>query len=306
MERDPEARWVMARLEAIAPAWTPDAARARALVRAERPVRRRVAPYGVAAVAVTLAAAFMLVEPVRTAAQALWYRMIVSRIDVVRLDFTAVPLDTHIRTDGAHVGVPTLEEAARRAGFVPRLPSPDVVSGETPALSVTSRFELTQTLRTGDLRTALARVGATDLEVPETWNGARLEATIGPLVIADYPNDVSIVQSAPIQLRVPTGLSLARVAEVVFRIAGSSWWEARILGEAYAASPAWLLDVPDDASAFVETLPMPGGAPGIAIDEHGDDGAFRSTVVVSRPSGLFAVSSASREISARIAEDISR
>ena len=90
-----------------------------------------MAPYGVAAVAVTLAAAFMLVEPVRTAAQALWYRMIVSRIDVVRLDFTAVPLDTHIRTDGAHVGVPTLEEAARRAGFVPRLPSPDVVAGET-------------------------------------------------------------------------------------------------------------------------------------------------------------------------------
>ena len=84
MERDPEARWVMARLEAIAPAWTPDAARARALVRAERPVRRRVAPYGVAAVALMLAAAFMLVEPVRTAAQALWYRMIVSRIDVVR------------------------------------------------------------------------------------------------------------------------------------------------------------------------------------------------------------------------------
>ena len=35
MERDPEAQWVMARLEAIAPAWTPDAALARALVRAD-------------------------------------------------------------------------------------------------------------------------------------------------------------------------------------------------------------------------------------------------------------------------------
>ena len=83
--------------------------------------------------------------------------MIVSRIDVVRLDFTAVPLDTHIRTDGVHVSVSTLEEAATRAGFVPRLPSTDAVAGEAPALSVTSRFELTQTLRSADLRAALAR-----------------------------------------------------------------------------------------------------------------------------------------------------
>ena len=123
MERDPEEQWVMARLDAIAPAWTPDASLALALVRPARPVRRRVARYGVAAVAATLLAAFMLAEPVRTAAQALWYRMIVSRIDVVRLDFSAVPLDTHVLTDGAHVSVPTLEDAATRAGFVPRLPS---------------------------------------------------------------------------------------------------------------------------------------------------------------------------------------
>ena len=172
MERDPEEQWVLARLNAIAPSWTPDATLARALVRPERPERRRVARYGVAAVAVTLLAAFTLAEPVRTAAQALWYRMVVSRIDVVRLDFTAVPLDTHVRTDGVHVSVPTLEEAATRAGFVPRLPSTDVVAGEAPALTVTSRFEVTQTLRSDDLRAALARVGATDLEVPDAWNGA--------------------------------------------------------------------------------------------------------------------------------------
>jgi hypothetical protein len=124
-------------------------------------------------------------------------------------------------------------------------------------------------------------------------------------VIAEYPGDLSIVQAAPVRLAVPVGFSLARLAEIVFRIAGSSWWEARLLGRAYAAAPALLLDAPDRAG-IIETAPMPGGSPAIVVDEVGDDGRPETTVLVSRGWGLYAVTSPDRATSLRIARDLLR
>ena len=304
MERTPEEQWVMARLDAVAPAWAPTIARAR-LDLATRPRRSQAwLGYGVAA-GVAVAMVIFAAAPVATIAQDLWYRIAVSRVDVVRLDFSNVPLDTNIRTDGMPVAVASVEEATRLAGFVPSLPSV-AEAPDAPTLSVTSRMDVTQRLHTNALREALASVGATDLEVPDAWNGAQIEATIGPLVIAEYPGDLSIVQTPPIQLRVPAHIPLARVAEVMFRAAGSSWWEARVLGDAYAESPAWLLDVPQEDAAVVETMAMADGSPGIVVDDYDDNGALRSTVLVSRPRGIVAVSSPSRETSVRIAEAILR
>ena len=305
MERTPEEQWVMARLDAIAPTWTPNVAQAR-IGLAEIPRRRRAwLRYGVAACVAAACVIVAVAVPVRTIAQDLWYRFAVSRVDVVRLDFSNVPLDTSIRADGMQTAVASVDEAGRLAGFTPSLPSADVAPG-TSTLSVTSRIAVTQRLHTKALREALARVGAADLDVPGAWNGAELEAAIGPLVIAEYPGDVSIVQAPPIQMRVPAHISLARVAEVMFRAAGSSRWEARLLGDAYAESPALLLDIPQKDAASVETMAMGDGSPGIVVDDFDEHGAGRSTVLVSRPKKILAVSSPSRGTSVRIAEAMLR
>ncbi len=294
MEHNPRNEWVAARLAPLAPAWTPDLIRARDLVQ-RNGARRHVGIYGaLAAAAVVLV---ILAPSGRTLAQDLWYRMFVSRVEVVRLDLSQVPLDTSIRTDGIQRTVATAREAAERAGFVPRFPTADVLA-EAPALSVTGPIEITQTIRTQDLEAALARAGANDLEVPATWNGVTLRGFVGPLVIATYPGNVEIVQTTPIRLEMPAGFPLARLAETAFRTAGLSWWEARKLGEEYAANPAWLLDVPPNDFASVETIALPGGE-GLLIEEAG--GEANATVVVSRPTRLYTVSSPSRELSIRVA-----
>jgi hypothetical protein len=59
-----------------------------------------------------------------------------------------------------------------------------------------------------------------------------------------------------------------------------------------AASPAWLLDVPDDEPASVETVSMSDGSPAIIVDEVGEDGRTTSTVILSRRRGLSSVISA--------------
>ena len=302
MERTPEAQWVKARLDAVAPAWNPDTEGARRRAHASDFAPSTWLPYGKALAAVAGLVAVLLLPPVRPLAQELWYRLTVSRIDVVQLDLSRMPLDTHVRTDGAHVSVATLDEASARAGFVPTLPSADLVP-DVPVLTVTSRIDVTQQLRAADLRRALDRVGASDLDIPAAWDGAELQVSVGPLVIAEYEG-LYIVQATPIRLQVPTAISLADVAEVMFRAAGSSWWEARALGEAYAASPAWLFDVPEDEQATVEAVPMWNGSTAFVIGETTDDGGNQTTVLVSSPSRLVAVTSASRETSLRVAEAI--
>src|SRR4029450_7000108 len=97
-----------------------------------------------------------------------------------------------------------------------------------------------QTIRVQRLSAALAAVGASDLDVPAEWEGVRLRAEIGPVVSAKYvdrsaapAHDVEILQMPAVRLEMPGGFPLARLAEIVFRSAGSSWWEARRLGEEY-------------------------------------------------------------------------
>jgi hypothetical protein len=169
---------------------------------------------------------------------------------------------------------------------------------------------LTQKVDTSRLAAALAAAGAADVDIDAEWHGVTLRAHIGRTVAARYPgsttvgrrpDDVTILQTPPIRLDLPTGFPLDRFAEAIFRAGGLSWWEARTLGQEYAAHPAWLLDVPADKTVTVETVPLAGGT-AVVIEEPADGGGSETTVFVSRPWRLYAVSSLSREKSLRVAE----
>jgi len=209
-----------------------------------------------------------------------------------------------VRLFGGPIDGGSADDVAAKVGFTPALP-PSVVIPDTPQLSIIDRMEVTQTIRAAAFEQALAKVGANDVEVPAAWDGVRLRGIIGPAVLAAYPGDIEIIQTPPIRLEMPAGFPMARFAEAAFRTTGLSWWEARKLGEDYAARPAWLMDVPADELAFVETIDLAAGH-GVVVEEPGDGGGARTTVILSTSSRIYAISSPSRELSIRLAGSLPR
>jgi hypothetical protein len=293
--------WTAARLASIAPTWTPDVMRARMLIRARRATRPHRPMYAAVAAAALIVA---FASPSgRALAQDLWYRWFVTRVAVVRVDFSKVPLDTSIRTDGLQQTVASLAEAAAKAGFTPVLPPP-ALTGGAPALSIVGRIDVTQRIHTQALQAALRREGVTDLEVPVEWDGSTLRAVIGPVVAAHYPGEVEVLQTVPIRLEMPASFPLERFAEVSFRAGGLAREDARQLAKEYAKQPAWLLDVPSDEAVVVETVTLARGGSALLIEDPNESGGERATVIVSRPTRLYTVSSPRRELSLRIANTL--
>jgi hypothetical protein len=305
MDSHPEtSHWVAARLATLAPDWEPSLARGRSHLAAHDPAPRRAWRYGLATAAAALLIA-ALAPSGRAMAQDLWYRLFVSRLAVVRLDLSKVPLDTDIRTTGAAQEADSIAEASRLAGYTVELPPSDALPG-VPILSVLPPVEVRQRIQARALRAALAKLGADDIDVPAEWEGLTVHATVGRTVVARFlgsdavgrhPDDVTIVQTPAVRLDVPAGVALDRLAEAIFRAGGLSWWEARQLGEEYAAHPAWLLDAPENSPVTVETVPLAGGT-AIVIE---DDSDGLTTVWVTRPWRIYGVSSPSREKSLRVA-----
>jgi hypothetical protein len=301
MERTSEHDWIAARLAVIEPHWEPDVARARTHLGRSQPARPRRAM--VAAALATVAVAIAFASPYgRAGAQELWYRWFVTRVAVVRVDLSKVPLDTSIRLDDLQQQV-SLADAVARVGFAPSLPPAEIAGGE-PELSIVSRMEMTQRIRTGALEGALAREHATDVDVPAEWNGVSLRAVVGPMLVARYPRDVEVLQTPPIRLEMPAGFPLERFAEVLFRAGGLPWGEARQLAADYARQPAWLLDVPADEAVLVESVRLAGGGSALLIEDPNERGSERATVLLTRPTRLFSVSSPDRKLSLRIADTL--
>ena len=308
MDSHPEAsQWAAARLAVVAPSWTPDAGDARARLNARRPVPARTWRYGLPAVTVALAAV-ALAPASRTLAQELWYRVWVTRVDVLRIDLSRVPLDTSISTIGPTPDVGSIEEAAAAAGYQPHLPPSDVLPG-LPVFNVIQQVEVRQTIRRAALLAALEAAGASGVDVPAEWDGVALRVVVGPSVVARYPTSpnggaadhVEIVQTPPLRLEMPAGFPVAEFAEAAFRAAGMPWWEARRLAEEYAASPAWLTAAPEGSDIRVEKIALAAGGEALVVDHLDDAGAPRTAVVVSRPTRLYTVLGPDREQSLRVA-----
>ena len=293
-----DAEWAKAHLDALRPDWTPDLAAARHRLTATPAGQRMRMLYGAVAAAALLAMV-AIAPPGRTLAQELWARLFVSRIAVVHMDLSDVPLDGNVHVEGGPIEVAGLAAATARAGFEPVLPPADVVTG-SPRFAVLSRMEVTQTIHVSHLEQALQRVGATDLQVPARWDGVTLRGTIGPLVFARYPGDIELLQAPPVRLDLPANFELARFLEIVFRVAGLDGSSATSLALQFAERPAILLDIPDDDAAIVETIRLPHGD-ALLIEDPNDDGGSRVTVVVSRPQRIYSVSGPDRADVERLA-----
>ena len=304
MEKNPNSEWVAERIKTLKPEWRPnsDWARTRLTARMEaRPTRRGW-------IAATAAAAAMLATIVaapqsRAVARELWYRILLRGFDAVRVDLSRVPLSVSITSNGVQQTAATLEQAEQLAGFKPMLPPRGFVADSPAQTVVTSPIHVRQVVRVRELEAALAEAGANEVPVPAEWEGIALQMAVGPMVIAEYQDEVQIVQARPIELHVPADFPLAKFAEAAFRCAGMSWWEARAMGERFAANPAWLLDIPEDEVVHIEEVPLQAGR-GLLVEDSTEGGGSRVTVLFSTADRIFAVSSRSREDSIRIANSL--
>jgi hypothetical protein len=301
MENNHEDRWVANQIATIEPQWSPNLARGRALLDARLAGRRHswtwMAPVAVAA---AMCAVVLALPATRAIAQELWYRFVLNRVDVVRLDLSKLPLRMHVTTNGLEQSVPNLDEAERKTGFRPSLPSPEVLYAN-PGITVTGPIAIEQTIHVRDIETALGKVEATDVQVPAEWEGVQLRTEIGPMVAANYPDSVQILQARPIELSVPSGFALEHFAELEFRSIGVSLWEARAMAQRFVAHPAWLIDIRPDAVVNLQEVALRAG-PALLIEDFDERGAVkRETVVLSTRERMYSVSSRNRELSIRIA-----
>jgi hypothetical protein len=301
METNHEDRWVANRLATIEPQWSPNLARGRELLDARLAERRHSWSWMAAAAATAAVCVAMLALPgTRALAQEFWYRFVLNRVDVVRLDLSKLPLHTQVTTNGLDQSAQNVDEAERKSGFRPYLPSPGVLNAN-PGITVTGPIAVEQTIHVRDLEAALSRVGASDVQVPAEWEGVQLRTEIGPVVAANYPDNVHIRQALPFELSVPSGFALERFAEVAFRSIGVSLWEAHAMAQKFAAHPAWLLDIPPDTVVNVQEVALRAG-PALLIEEFDEKGAAkRATVVRSTSERMYSVSSRNRELSIKIA-----
>jgi hypothetical protein len=304
MENNHEDRWVADRLATLEPQWSPNLARGRELLDARLAGRRHSWTWMAAAAATAAVCIAVLAHPgTRALAQELWYRFVLNRVDVVRLDLSKLPLHLQVTTNGVEQTVQNLDEAERKTGFRPNLPSPGVLYA-SPGITVTGPIAVEQTIHVRDIESALGKVGASEVQVPAEWEGMQLRTEIGPMVAANYPDNVHILQARPIELSVPSGFALEHFAEVAFRSIGVSLWEARAMAQRFAAHPAWLLDIPPNAVVNVQEIARRAG-PALLIDDLDEKGVVkRSTVIWSTSERMYSVSSKNRELSVKIADDL--
>jgi hypothetical protein len=294
-------QWVEERMATLAsPAgWEPNTDRARARFHLRVARQRAAGRYCLAATAAACLVCAMLAWTPggRALAQALWRRIAVGRVEVVKVDFDSLPDEAKslsmqpIQRPGPAQPVADPAEAARHAGFVPRLPAPGHLPGD-PHLSVLGPMSFGTALKLADLQLALHKAGVMDEAPPKEWDGAQLAVQIGPTVNAAWSNDVGLIQGLPAVLSMPAGFDLGAFARMVLRAVGMNREAAQRFGGRLAAAPSLLLGIPDRDGAVIREVHLHTGTATLIedLDDHGR--VERVSVLWSAPDRVYILTGA--------------
>jgi hypothetical protein len=258
-----ESRWVDERLKALeTPDVEPNSDAARGQLRERENAARRSRRAWTTAAAIAAAMLVLLALPwPRAAAQRLWDRLSLGRVEVVRVTQANLPQPLNVfdwkEENDQPIEVRDAAEAERVAGFRPLLPAADVVPG-TPKLTVSKRGVMSSSVKVADLERALAAAGIAGVRVPKDWEGVMLRVERGPEIAAEYDGaKMGISQSAPFKLTTPSGFPVGEFMEIAYRLYGRSATEARDLSRKFIANPAWMLVFP--GHDIVKEVPWKGG-----------------------------------------------
>jgi hypothetical protein len=300
MERNDENKWVAESLSALDPEWQADFARGRRLLDEGLAPRRRSWVWPAAAATAVVAVSLAVIPHTRVLAQQFWSHYVLNRVDVVRVDFSDLPLRAQVNV-GTPQTVQDLDEAAQKAGFRPVLPGAGVLA-DNPSITVIGRIAAAETIHVAELETALKKARASDVQVPREWEGVEVRANIGPIVNLGYPGEIGILEAKPVELETPAGFPLQRFVETAFRMIGMRATDATALAQKFAANPGWLMGIPADEAANIEQVSLRTG-PALLIEDFKDDGSVgRVTVLRSTSERIYCVLAMDRQTALRVAE----
>jgi hypothetical protein len=249
---------------------------------------RRFSPVWAALAAAAIVITFLSFAPVGA-----WAERFLGLLRVKRI--TAISVDTNrLRFGDEHFGrrisqllsdsvvvtkepgkpqtVTRAEEAGELAGFKVRLLSSRV---DLSHLEVADDQAFHLTIDQARLQAILDEAGRSDLELPESLDGASIAVNIPKAVFAvygncskvgphverrkpgDWFNCVALAQVPSPTVLTPPGLDLVQLAEVGLQLAGMSQEEARTLSQTVDWSSTLILPIPMDAASF-ETVEVDG------------------------------------------------
>ncbi len=293
--RKTEDQWVADILATLTPPWESDPVRSRdQLTRAmSQPSRTKFWMPATALATAACFAALVLLPAPRAIAQRLWNRLTISRVEVIRLDLSALPFRSEISSNGLPVAVENFSEASEKLGF---RPNPRLLGmfSSVPELTVIGPMEVRQTIHVAALEAALAKAGASPVRVPPEWEGVTLRVDLKPTLAVEYP-DALILESLPMELSIPAGFPLEHFAELAFQSIGVPFAQARAMGRRFAAHPAWFLDLRPDEPVSVQEIDLPSG-PAILIEDPSERKASERVMIIwTTGDRLHAVSSTTLE-----------
>jgi hypothetical protein len=291
--------FVERQMAALAPAWTPDAVRARARLDHFLHTRRVLRTLVFAGAAAMALAALALTPQARTYAQDVWARWTMTRVEVMTTTTAGPGIRQSFRGGGNFT---SQVDAERAVGFTLRLPP--VAAGVALQFSVLNSLVIEETIDVAALETALHAVGATDVVVPREWDGTTIRVHVRNVVIALYADELVISQAAPPSLDVPVGIPLSDLATTMYRASGMPAEAARVAGLAYAIRPAWLLRVRADERTQVERLSLRNGDAWLMSEVDSDGRRGAATVMRSGDDRIYVVTSPRREQAVAVAAEL--
>ena len=116
--------------------------------------------------------------------------------------------------------VRTVEEAAERAGFVPRLPNWRELGEQSGPgemrLGVSGARSARIKINVLRLRQVVRQQRNKDVDIPDAWDGVELVSEISPTILAAFGNDhILLTQSLPFAVSVPAGFDLDQLWDLL-------------------------------------------------------------------------------------------
>ena len=162
--------------------------------------------------------------------------------------------------------VDSLDEAAKRAGFTPRLP----MSSSKPQFGVIDPIRARATIGVADLTNALRDAKAANVTVPQNWDKVTIAIQQDRGILADY-GDFLITQAPALKLTPPPDFPFDQFVEVLFRVVGMNAADARSLRQKFTANPAAFFPIPPRYEMDIHEVRLKTGS-GVLLQNAGKVG----------------------------------
>jgi len=282
-------RWVEERMALLAAPddWEPDTDVARTRLQgrlsARRPTLVRIWRLRVVTVALVSLLLLFSIPTTRVVTHQVWQWLTVQKVEVVQADFQKLQgiwLVPQITEKEIPPGVEPpplppavdLMEAARRAGFTPRLPREGAPPGDPVFMAFNEPMVWSTTINVAKMEASLRQAGVNDQPIPKEWDGAHVSLTTRSAISAVWNRgEIALFQHPPITLSAPAGFEITLYWTSALRAAGVDREQAERLAERMKTTPTLLLGIASKNKKAIHEVELRTGSATL-IEDLSDPG----------------------------------